>query len=138
MARVSHAARLECSYLPPPSAQEDEDKDDHTAYEAKPQAHGRGVPGLEALEGLLPHQGAYDLARSGRPTTGDDVDVVEDQKRVDDRQQDDEHEGGPDPRQRHVDELLPTAGAVHSGGLVELVVNRLKGCQKQQYDEAPP
>src|SRR5918997_2632006 len=138
MALASIGARSESSNLPPPPAQDDEDKNDDPADEAKPEAHGRCIPGLETLEGLLPHERAHHLAGPGGPAAGDDVDGVEDQERVDDREQDDEHEGGPDARQRHVQELLPASSAVHPRRLVEVVVHRLERGQEQQHDKPPP
>src|SRR5215216_3622893 len=138
MVRVSDGPLRRCSNLPPPSAQVDEDKHDQAAHEAQAEPHGGGIPGLEALEGLFPNQGSYDLARACRSAAGDDIYVVEDQQRIDDRQQYDEHERRPYPRQRHVQELLPSASAVHPGGLVEFMIHGLQGCQEQQNDEAPP
>src|SRR5918995_2893546 len=138
MAHASGVVRRACSTLPPPPAQENEDQDDNAAYEAKPEPHGRGLSRLEPLEGLLPHQGADYLAGTCRTAAGDDIDVVEDQQRVDDRQQHHEHERGPYSRQRHVQELLPAARTVHPRRLVEIVIHRLQCGQKQQHDKAPP
>ena len=81
---------------------------------------------------------ANDLARAGGSAAGDDPDVVEDEERVDDRQQHDEYEGGPDPRQRNVQELLPAASAVYLRRFVEFLVHGLQGGQEQKQDEAPP
>src|SRR5215204_3352104 len=138
MVRASDDHLRRCSNLPPPSAQKDEDQHDQSANEAQTKSHGRGIPGLETLEGLFPHQGAYDLARAGRSAAGDDVHIVEDQQRVDDRQQYDEHERRPYPWQSYVPELLPAASAVYPGGLVEFVIHGLQGAQEQKENEPPP
>src|SRR5215204_1395779 len=138
MVRASDDYLRRCSNLPPPSAQKDEDQHDQSANEAQTKPHGRGIPGLETLESLFPHQGAYDLARAGRSAAGDDVHIVEDQQRVDDRQQYDEYERRPYPWQSHVPELLPAASAVYPGGLVELMIYGLQGGQEQKENEAPP
>src|SRR5215203_4625095 len=126
MVRASDDYLRRCSNLPPPSAQKDEDQHDQSANKAQTKPHGRGIPGLETLESLFPHQGAYDLARAGRSAA------------VDDRQQYDEYERRPYPWQSHVPELLPAASAVYPGGLVELMIYGLQGGQEQKENEAPP
>src|SRR5580658_11302905 len=95
------------SYVPPPAANARVDDDDDDGEYAKEQPHSRGVAGGLVAEGLGVHKRPDDLGRIVRAALRDDVDVVEDQERPDDRHERQEHKHGPDGRQRDVPELSP-------------------------------
>src|SRR5579872_6440611 len=58
------------------------------------------------------------LGRGAWATAGEHVDQVEDAERVERAKRQGDHDGGPEERQRDLDELVPGLGAVNAGGIV--------------------
>src|SRR6478735_604843 len=96
---------------------------------------GRGVGGLLLLEA-----GAHRLVDDGGggiegPALGHDADLVEEPERLDGDGHQDQGAGVGEAGPGHVAELVPAAGAVELGGLVEVPGDALQACEPDDHVE---
>ena len=128
--REAHADRSSRSWSER-DGEEDHEQDDRL---------GGGVAHLEVAEGGLVDLEDERLGRVERPALAvrHAVDVVEDAEEGDRADDDQEDDGRPEERERHVDERPPAPGAVDGRGLVVLLRDGLQAGQEDHDLEPEP